>query len=161
MKKILFSYCLLVTALGMAGAGDIAGGGSQKSWSQIFNDRYLYIEAPTVKFAGTQVPITKTCTPDYGVSLRTKNKIWISPSDRDTNSYFRNIDANKKVYLQTDIEYTNEICVGGGEQCTFIKVREKYPLNLEIDIYQSSTVNDNMYGRFLFKKPYEVPNCND
>ncbi|MBT3586438.1 MAG: hypothetical protein HN509_16135 [Halobacteriovoraceae bacterium] len=132
------------------GGGDSSGGGSRVTWETIIENYKDYVpQFKRVRFKKTTRKITEIClVPELG-QFRTKERV-LQPElylDRD--------------FSYTDVEYESSECVRyRGRHCIRDIVMRKYPINYKIEVLGPAR-GDRSFGPLLFKKNFEVKDCQD
>ncbi|MDG0815797.1 hypothetical protein [Bdellovibrio svalbardensis] len=128
------------------------------SWEELNADTHLKIEPPVV-FMGHAIAYTFVCKD--GEMLRTMKPL------KQTKTVYIGKNQSKEIvlgykYLYTPIHYTRTVsdCTYIGrnrEVCKDKVISGTYPMTVNIDVALWGPRNDS--EKFLFKKPYTVPNC--
>ncbi len=149
---------ILSLNLSWAGVGDSAGGGEQLSWNDIKKSLQYLPDGPVVLFdtisSGTKmIPLIDTCYIEENDLLKTVKKQRIY--QRRDRGEWRLLG---KKHLFTKRLRKKEVCTGIGQICQWEETIIPYPLRTQIDV-RATPRGDFSFGPILFKKDFEVPDC--
>jgi hypothetical protein len=152
MKTMILSLAMLCSSASFAYTSDTP-------WAVLMKDRRLKLDAPVV-FMGHAIDYTFVCR--TGDKLRT-----IKPVEKIQTIYRGKEHQEDRVigyeYLYTPIHGTRTVseCTYVGRNrtiCTDKVVTDNYPMSVDISVSKLTSPRNDFY-KFLFKKRWNVPDC--